>query len=367
LDRNELAKIERVLHLRHNKWDTQVGDVSVLSEQPLVLPCHEWNTLCRSAEQLAIETMSLESILLDTSPECSSIHVLRIGVPRAIWDALASIDQRRPGAATPKTRVMRFDFHPTKSGWRVSEVNSDVPGGWREGTSLPLLFGPFYTDLDCPPSPLNAWGEAIQPLVQGGHVALLSAPGHLEDEQVVRTFMGELHARRIPCTMIQNPAALEWRPSHGCTLRASGEPVSVVIRFYQAEWLCALPERTGWKKLLHASEIVVVNPTISAVSESKRFALAFNDAPGYPAWSNNAGQQPLPPSRNRLGNNAGQQPLPPSRNRLGGHCRFKWFAYPPSFAWICGHLKVPTEPPPSPHHPDPPVDLRPDARSSSSR
>ena len=53
LDRAELRKIERDLHLRYNKWDTQVGDVNVLSEQPLVLPGREWDLLCRSAERLA--------------------------------------------------------------------------------------------------------------------------------------------------------------------------------------------------------------------------------------------------------------------------------------------------------------------------
>jgi hypothetical protein len=37
--------------------------------------------------------------------------------------------------------AMRFDFHPIASGWCVSEANTDVPGGWREGASVPRLAG----------------------------------------------------------------------------------------------------------------------------------------------------------------------------------------------------------------------------------
>jgi hypothetical protein len=179
---------------------------------------------------------------------------------------------------------MRFDFHPTASGWRVSEVNSDVPGGWSEGTSLPLLYQHFYSDLHRPESPLSAWGKAIQPLAGDGHVALLCAPGYLEDEQVVRTFMRELQSRRTRCIIIRTPASFQWNPRHGCTARESGVRISAVIRFYQAEWLCALPERTGWKQLLRSTEIPFINPTISALSESKRFALTFKQARVCPTW-----------------------------------------------------------------------------------
>ena len=37
-------------------------------------------------------------------------------------------------------RLMRYDFHPTRDqGWMISEVNSDVPGGFAEASLLPLL------------------------------------------------------------------------------------------------------------------------------------------------------------------------------------------------------------------------------------
>src|SRR5699024_9599324 len=36
-------------------------------------------------------------------------------------------------------RLMRFDFHPTTQGFKVSEVNSDVPGGFAEASLMPDL------------------------------------------------------------------------------------------------------------------------------------------------------------------------------------------------------------------------------------
>jgi len=146
------------------------------------------------------------------------------------------------------------------------------------------LYRPFYPVFDRPASPLAAWGDAVQAVVHDGHVALLSAPGYMEDEQVVRTFASELRVRRIPCAMIQSPAALYWHSSGRCTLRSSGNRVAAVIRFYQAEWLCALPDGSGWKKLFQTSETPVVNTAISVLSESKRFPLAFREVPSCPTW-----------------------------------------------------------------------------------
>ena len=76
---------------------------------------------------------------------------------------------------------MRFDFHPTIAGWAVSEVNSDVPGGYNEATLLPVLFGRVRNYGRRPPSPLSAWGEAMECALTARTVVFLSAPGYLEE------------------------------------------------------------------------------------------------------------------------------------------------------------------------------------------
>ncbi len=276
IDPSALRSIERQLHLRFHKWDTQVGDVSVLCEHPLVLPGREWDRICASAEALAAETENLESLTLEKPRDLSAI-----GIPRIIRDILGG-PAGRPAPNLP--RAMRFDFHPTAAGWRVSEANTDVPGGWREGASLPQLYQPFYAGLDCPESPLDAWGRRIESLAPTGHVALLSAPGYLEDQQVLRTFRTELESRKIASSLIQTPAALDWTRAGCCTLSGSRITVSAVIRFYQIEWICALPSSTRWRHLLASKDIPVLNPASSAISESKRFPLLFRGAKNCPAW-----------------------------------------------------------------------------------
>ena len=153
-----------------------------------------------------------------------------------------------------------------------------------EGTSLPQLYQPFYPGLECPESPLHAWGNSMETLGLYGHVALLSAPGYLEDQQVVRSFRGELESRGIASTLIQTPGALTWTRGGCCTLAGSHVAVSAVVRFYQLEWMCALASSTGWQQLLASEYVPVLNPTISAISESKRFPLLLREAGSFSAF-----------------------------------------------------------------------------------
>ncbi len=274
LDAEGLRRIEQTLHLQYHKWDTQVGDVRTLSEQPLILAADEWGRLCHTAERLAAETLEIESIIVER-PGWEQL----LGVPRKAGNIV--IKSSKGSRQVP--RSMRFDFHPTADGWRVSEVNSDVPGGWTEGTVLPPLYRRAYPDFECPPSPLDSWGESVESLNPNGSVALLSAPGFLEDEQVVRGFARQLELRNIPCAMIQAPSALTW--SEGiCKLAMSGHRIGAIVRFYQAEWLCSFPRRTGWSDVLSTSSIPILNPAASMLSESKRFPLALNRLSGFETW-----------------------------------------------------------------------------------
>src|SRR5215470_3638721 len=116
LEPGALRAIERQLHLRFNKWDTQVGDVSVLCEHPLVMRGSEWDRLCAAAEALAAETEQMEARVLNRPCDLPDIGISR---------TLREVVSRSAGLVTSNLRLMRFDFHLTEVGWRVSEVNSD--------------------------------------------------------------------------------------------------------------------------------------------------------------------------------------------------------------------------------------------------
>src|SRR5262245_55283890 len=112
LDERAFASIRRRAILDGCKWDPQVGDVSTLAPFPLLLSRNNWNTLAALTERLANETFLAEQEIV-CRPELLSI----LGLPRAVCHALERAGELTPAAA----RVMRFDFHPTRDGWRISE------------------------------------------------------------------------------------------------------------------------------------------------------------------------------------------------------------------------------------------------------
>ncbi len=262
-----LRYIERKLQLEHFKWDTQVGDTQVVSAQPLLISEGEWGWLCAKAESAAHELLAIEREIAD-SPALQK----HVGVPRPIRKLL------RACRFDHNLRTFRFDFHPTAAGWVMSEVNSDVPGGFGEANALPELFREFVGDVVAPTSPLSIWGGAVELEIKQGSIALLHAPGYLEDQQVAFILARELRRRGFQTHFIQSPEALDWKSGGVATLaRAPHEQLSGVIRFFQAEWLAKFPRKSGWHKLFTADGFTrVSNPALCVISESKRLPLSFS-------------------------------------------------------------------------------------------
>jgi Glutathionylspermidine synthase preATP-grasp len=192
-----------------------------------------------------------------------------IGVPRRLRNLLGTSRDEN------SMRTLRFDFHPTSTGWLISEVNSDVPGGFGEASVLPILFEAFRGGAVAPVSPLGVWGSLAETEFGKGHIALLHAPGYLEDQQVVLVLGRELKMRGFIPHVIQSPEALQWHNGCACLARNREIRIDAVIRFFQAEWLAKLPTRTGWRELFRGGATRVSNPLESVISESKRLPLSF--------------------------------------------------------------------------------------------
>jgi hypothetical protein len=113
LDPETFARVRESAIFECFKWDPQVEDVSVLTPFALAISRETWEALSSLAEQLARETIAAEMSLL----QHEGLH-RKMGFSRAIRKAL------RSAAASPAvaaTRFMRFDFHYTSDGWRISE------------------------------------------------------------------------------------------------------------------------------------------------------------------------------------------------------------------------------------------------------
>jgi len=244
-----------------------VGDQVTLAPFPFFITARDWTELAALARDLSTETLAAERELLRES----RLH-RDLGLPPGL---LALFAQSHAVRETPSfSRTLRFDFHPTRDGWRVSEVNSDVPGGFSEAESFTALMAEHYSGSRVPGAPGSRWAEcAATSLGSSGLVALLSAPGHMEDFQVTAYLAQRLEQHGLT-TLLLNPTQLGWRDGRAFVARTNA-PLTGLVRFYQAEWLARLPKDTGWQRLFFDGETRVSNAAGSALTESKRFPLSW--------------------------------------------------------------------------------------------
>jgi glutathionylspermidine synthase len=273
-------QIQNRLALDHYKWDTQVGDTSTLFRQPLFITLQTWHELRTMAENLAAELAVAEQEIL-AHPELDAI----LGLPQSSQAVLEKA--RRHGPTPAAVRTLRFDFHYTTEGWLISEVNSDVPGGYTEASCFTEFMAAEFSGTQPTGNPAKQWTEAMVSATQrSGRVALLSAPGFLEDQQVTAFLAGQLQARRMETFLLHHPAQLHWKSGRASIMAGNTlTEIDSIVRFYQAEWLLKLPGNSEWRWLFAEGKTPVANPGIALLTESKRLPLLWNQMAGtMTAW-----------------------------------------------------------------------------------
>jgi glutathionylspermidine synthase len=272
VDAARFATIRRTLVLRHCKWDPQVGDNATLADFPLLMPRRVWLQLATWAEALSAEALSAEAEILQR-PEL----LARLGLPRQV-DRMWKSHENFGADSCP--RVMRYDFHFTREGWRISECNADVPGGYAEASELPALMAACFPGTTPAGDPGTAWAATIADLAQGADVALLSAAGFMEDHQVVQYLAARLRRLGAGACCAQ-PSQLEWRDG---AAYLHGKRLGAVLRFYQVEWLAS--SAGAAEHYFGHARTPVLNPGRCALVESKRFPLVWAElrTARLPTW-----------------------------------------------------------------------------------
>ncbi len=271
------SNLRRRTVLEGYKWDPQVGDIDTLSPFPLVLKSSVWKRIAAQAELLTAEAFAAEEEIA-WRPELLG----QLGLPRTLREVLAERTPLTPAAG----RVMRFDFHHTTRGWLISEVNSDVPGGFSEASFFTEMMAQHYPHFRPAGNPGAVWAHAVaEASAPGGVVGLLSAPGYMEDHQVIAFLAARL--RECGCRpFLAKPEQILWRDgmAHFDTAWHRG-PLDAIVKFYQAEWLSRLPEKCGWRHLFRNGKTRVANPALAVISESKRFPLVWDKlSTPLPTW-----------------------------------------------------------------------------------
>ncbi|MCI0684269.1 MAG: glutathionylspermidine synthase family protein [Gemmataceae bacterium] len=266
----DFAQVRRRAVFDCCKWDPQVEDTASLAALPLVLRQEAWAELVLLAEKLARETLAAEEELLGRL----DLHG-RLGLPRQAARALASANRgrRSPGVA----RLIRFDFHHTSEGWRISEANTDVPGGLNEASGFTQLVAQHYPETCTVGDPAGTYAQSLRDaLGAGARVALVHATAYSDDHQMMAYLARRLDVAGIHAHLV-SPAHVRWRSGHAYLATDwSREPMAGLVRFFPAEWLPNLPAACGWTGFFHGSQTPISNPATAVLTQSKRFPLVWD-------------------------------------------------------------------------------------------
>jgi glutathionylspermidine synthase len=272
------AEIRRAAIFECCKWDPQVEDVGTLSPMPLVLTAEAWSELVSLAEKLSRETIAAESAILQKR------LLKELGLPWTLRRKLS--DPEIIQNQSRHLRLIRFDFHFTRDGWRISEANTDAPGGFNEASGFTRLVAPHYENAVMPGDPTFEMVQAIREIVPPhGTVALVHATAFSDDRQVMVYLARRLQGAGLNPVLV-GPDHLRWENGKAFLAAdwAKG-PVEFVFRFFPTEWLTALPRRCAWWHLLGSSQTPLCNPAAAIVSQSKRFPLLWREIQAeLPAW-----------------------------------------------------------------------------------
>ena len=112
------------------KWDPYFLDNNTVAKYVLVISKEEHEKLKKYTEDLDLETRKAEKFLNEHLE-----YIKPLALPRGIRKDICNMTNYDE---SKNIRLMRYDFHPVVDGdFMISEVNSDVPGGFAESSLLP--------------------------------------------------------------------------------------------------------------------------------------------------------------------------------------------------------------------------------------
>lgn len=273
------AGVRKRTIFEHCKWDAQHEDRSVLAPFALLLEQQAWVELQGLAEALSGETLAAERELR----KCERLH-RSLGLSRAVRRILRRNECEDRGIA----RVMRFDFHFTSNGWRISEVNADVPGGFVEAGGFTSLMASLHPGARMPANPGQAYAQCLRSAIgPGGTVALIHATAHSDDRQVMEYLARDFRHAGLK-TLIASPAHVTWSDGQAAVTCEFARTVpDVLVRFFPGEWLPNLRRDSMWAPWFGGSKTYLSNPGAALLVQSKRFPLTWPHlGVPLPTWTN---------------------------------------------------------------------------------
>lgn len=251
------------------KWDPQFLDNNTIAKHALIITEEEHKELKELTEKLDAETRKAEEFLNNN---------LKLAKPLALPKKIyKEIKKMKNYQANKHIRLMRYDFHPTVEGkWAVSEVNSDVPGGFAEASLMPqvandLLKEEKYWYKNFGDILANAISKKV---ANKGTIMLVHCTSYSDDRQVMQ-FLGD-KLKSMGFNIIYSAVDhLQFKNNQAISILDGNEgKVDAIFRFTPLEWLIDIkPKRwQGYFDTITPS----CNHPIAIFAQTKRFPLVWD-------------------------------------------------------------------------------------------
>ena len=250
------------------KWDPQVGDHNTVSDCVLLINKETASNLEKWAVALSEETINMENALFEKLSLANEL-----GLPKKITQALPL---SKYSDRSSHIRVMRFDFHPTDTGWMLSEVNSDVPGGFAEASVQPEIAEKYFQGYTHGTSAADRLYKAFQAKTgNNAKIAFIHATSYSDDRQVMQFLCDYFNIRGMEAFPAA-PDHLIWKGKKAVSIVEGAEGlVDGIVRFYPLEWFPNLPMGYNWKGY-YDTETISCNHPAAILTQSKRLPLVWD-------------------------------------------------------------------------------------------
>ena len=252
------------------KWDPQFYNNCTLAKYALVLTKQENEELITLTTKLDVETRQAEQWLNKNKKVAKKLML-----PRKI---LKQIKNMQSYDETKNIRLMRYDFHPSHdNSWVVTEVNSDVPGGFAESSLLPALARNIIGDKNLT---YNSFGDRMVETINNklkhkGTIMLVHCTCFSDDRQVMQ-FLGDTLKEQGYRIIYGAADHISFKNKKAyCILDNNYEEIDLIFRFTPLEWLIQMKPRR-WDGYFNTVTMSCNHP-ISIYAQSKRFPFVWQE------------------------------------------------------------------------------------------
>lgn len=250
------------------KWDPQFKNHNTVAKYALILTKEEHEELALLTEKLDEETRAAEEFL-NRNQELAK----PLALPGSVRKEIRKMTNYAP---EQHVRLMRYDFHPTVEGkWAVSEVNSDVPGGFAESSFMPLAAQEFIEGEYHFQSFSKIMVEAIAKKVPPkGRIMMVHCTSYSDDRQVME-FLGDRLEEKGFQVLYGAADHLQFAGGKAHSILDGNEGrVDAIFRFTPLEWLTEIkPKR--WQGYFDTTTVSCNHP-VAMYAQTKRFPLIWD-------------------------------------------------------------------------------------------